>query len=298
MVPELVELVKPQPRAKLRGRDFSRTSYRAPATVKKLTKAYNEPPPKSWWGRWWGLVIFGSVVLCLAMAAVSPIFEIRNVIINNAASQESESRLRALVQASLSAKRFVIFPQTSLVFISTERLAGTLSGEVADINVNFDRHWPNVLRITLPPNVFVATWHAKDKTFVLDTRGVLAQTLSEAGSMLALTPVNEMGDTGRSLGDQVATPELALFLQKFNTSWAANFPDLRLNYLEVDAPNLPTLRAVTGNGWYATVSSASEVDLQLAALKRLLAEKIKTDEAKLEYIDVRFGSKLYYKLKP
>lgn len=297
MVSEIVELVRPQPRGKLRGRDFSRTSYRAPATVKRLTKAYNEPVPKSWLSRWLWLIIATLAFLGFLIATVSPIFTIKNVIINNAPSVESEARLRALVKTVLAAKRFGAFPQTSLFYLSTERLAGTISGEVADIDVHIDRHWPNVLRITLPPNVFVATWQSGDKTFILDTRGFLAQTISESGSMLQLTPITEITTKPRILGEQVATPELSSFLQDFSKLWSEILPNFELDKLEVEQSNLPSLKVKTKNGWYAIVSGAGNKIEQLSALKRLLEEKIKGDQDKLEYIDVRFGSKLFFRWK-
>jgi hypothetical protein len=109
--------------------------------------------------------------------------------------------------------------------------------------------------------------------------------------------VKELKPVEHKLGDQVAPPATMKFVRELGTNWQAALPSTALSYVSYDSEALPTLQAYTNIGWYVLFSAEQDLGTQLTAVRRLLEEKIQNDQGKLEYLDVRFGSRLYYKLR-
>lgn len=57
------------------------------------------------------------------------------------------------------------------------------------------------------------------------------------------------------------------------------------------------LRIVTEAGWTALWNEQDDSDLQIQRLATLLRGKLNNTDAILEYVDLRFGDRLYYKVK-
>lgn len=285
-----------RPRARLRGRDFSSTSYRAPATVKRLTHAYNQPKNGSPWQLWRWILASAILITAPAALALSPLFSIRNIIVSGAPSHAIEEQLTQAVNQALTEKRWHLLPQSNLLFVSTARLTQAVNEQFTSHGVTFSRRWPNTLRVALPPNVLVALWQVGDESYLVDQQGALAQRLGDTPPPQLIT-VHEVNAPARTLGDTVAKPDLISALLQLAPAWGQQVGQPGLTYIEVDAANLPSLRVFTADGWYAYVSTENPLQAQLGALRELLQGKIQGDASKLEYVDVRFGSRLYYKLK-
>lgn len=151
--------------------------------------------------------------------------------------------------------------------------------------------------------MIVARWAIGERNFVVDRRGALVQELPADFSSKELVQVHDI--TGASettprdvkLGDQVAPENIMIFLSLMSAAWRQELPKLELSYVQFDNAALPTLQIYTAAGWYVFFSTQEEPLVQVVSLRRLLEDKIKDDVSKLEYIDVRFVSRLYYKLK-
>jgi hypothetical protein len=163
--------------------------------------------------------------------------------------------------------------------------------------------------VNAPQGVTIAVWHALSPTdnknlelrgnvYLLNKSGILVQQISPNTAVdKNLITINETKAAPHQLGEQIISQKVAEFINNLNNSWRQELPKLTLNYIKFDAAALPTVQVFTDEQWYVLFSSQEDILLQMVALKRLLDDKIKGDTTKLEYIDVRFGSKLYYKLK-
>jgi len=60
--------------------------------------------------------------------------------------------------------------------------------------------------------------------------------------------------------------------------------------------NIFDAQITTKEGWQIFINSEVDLEKQLISLLQILEEKIK-DRSNLEYIDLRFGAKMFYKLK-
>lgn len=295
----------PRPRTR---RDFSHSTYRTPVTVKRLSRAYNLNPKSKW--EYWRWKFLGMFILLITLILIySPLFTIKNIIINNTPSSETEQRIKRIIVEIIRAKKLSFFPQSNLLFFNTTDAQKIINEEFYIEGLNFTRHWPNVLRVNAPQGVMIAVWHtvppndnknveAGENIYLLNKNGTLVQQISPNTIVdKNLIKINETKATPHQLGEQIISQKIAEFINNLNNSWHQESPKLTLNYIKFDAAALPTIQVFTDGQWYVLFSSQEDALLQVVALKRLLDDKIKGDVAKLEYIDVRFGSKLYYKLK-
>jgi hypothetical protein len=294
----------PRPRAR---RDFSHSTYRTPTTVRHLSRAYNLKSKSKW--QYWRWKILGTLILlALLILIYSPLFTIKNIIINNAPSIETEQRIKQIVTNIIQEKKISLFPQSSLLFFNTIDAQNTINKEFYIEGLNFVRHWPNVLRISAPQGVTVAVWYTPasidnkneigESVYLLNKNGALVQQLSPNAVVdNELIAIKETKFAVHQLGEQVVTQKIAEFINNLNNAWRQELPQLTLDYIKFDSSAIPTLQIYTKDQWYVSFSSQEDALLQVVALKRLLDDKIKGDTSKLEYIDVRFGTKLYYKLK-
>lgn len=290
-------LIKPRRRLRTR-RDFANTSYRAPDSVRRLSHAYNEVPP-TFWQRWGWKIIIALVVAGIGAVVFSPLFKIQNIIIDNTPTAETEQRMHDLIANQLTHNRLGVLPESNLLFFSTTETKQVIADQFFLRDLKFERHWPNVLRVTMPLDAIVAVWQTDKNSFLLDSQGIVVQTAPQPADPTSTLPAVHSINTTKpvALGDSVISGAGAVFIGQFANLWLQQIQKLNLDYLEVDKINLPTMRAFTDHGWYVNISSQEQATTQIEALKRLLEDKIKDDESKLDYIDVRFGSKLYYKLK-
>lgn len=295
----------PRPRAR---RDFSHSTYRTPITVRRLFRAYNLNPKSKW--EYWRWKFLGMFILLITLILIySPLFTIKNIIINNAPSSETEQRIKRIIVDIIQAKKISLLPQSNLLFFNTTEVQKVINKEFYIEGLNFTRHWPNILRVNAPQGVMIAVWHTlppidnknteiKENIYLLNKNGTLVQQISPNTTVdKNLITINEIKTAPYQLGEQIVSQKVAKFINNLNNSWRQELPKLTLNYIKFDAAIIPTIQVFTDGQWYVLFSSQKDALLQIVALKRLLDDKIKSDTAKLEYIDVRFGSKLYYKLK-
>ncbi|MBI5465932.1 MAG: hypothetical protein HY974_01430 [Candidatus Kerfeldbacteria bacterium] len=284
-----------------RPRDFSPTTYSAPATVRQLSQAYHKiPRPR--WRRYWLMAILLLPLAALVVLAFLPVWQIKNIIINHVPSRVTEQRILKILQAVTNEHRWWLLPQANLIFFSTSRAREAIGREFYAESLTFDRHWPNVLRVNVAENLVVARWAIGERSFVVDKRGLLVQELPADWPAKELVLVHDL--TSRSeaeapepkLGDEVAPENAMTFLSLMAAAWRQELPKLELSYVQFDAQALPTVQAYTPTGWYVFFSTQEDPLIQIVSLRRLLEDKIKADAARLEYIDVRFVSRLYYKL--
>ncbi len=242
-------------------------------------------------------MLAGAVFAGAGVLLYSPVFTVRNIIVSQVSSQAAEERIVELVRGVLDERPLGFLPAGSLALFRGGKAREALQDEFYLETVTFVRHWPNVLKVLLPGNVVVAEWQTPEGVYLVDRRGVLVQQVDQAYIGGSLVRIVDAEEQPRSLGDKVLEGREVEFVEEFGRSWSSTLDDVPLAQLSVEANSLPTFRAHTAAGWYALVSSESDVTAQVVALRRLLDEKLKDQQRSLLYMDVRFGSRLYYKLK-
>ena len=114
-------------------------------------------------------------------------------------------------------------------------------------------------------------------------------TPEEANNYLNKFPVLNT-DKEIKISESVVTSKMVDFILKLNEKIKPI--GLEAGYYESKAVTEVSL--VTKAGWRAHFDVNNDLDTSIANLKLILNDKIK-DQSKLEYIDLRFGNKVFYK---
>ncbi|MBI5734034.1 MAG: hypothetical protein HY973_03780 [Candidatus Kerfeldbacteria bacterium] len=278
-------------------RDYARKRREQPMVMKQLAEAYHKSSRPVWFS--WLFKLSPLIVVAVLLIIIySPLFRIRNVVINNIPFRETEGRLQAALQQFFQTRRAYILPQANLIFFNATAARQILSRELYSNNVVFERHWPNVLKVNYQPGNIVSLWQNQGKIFAVDQAGRLIQELTNTKIYnFNLLLVEEAGGGDRKLGDIVATDQLINLLQNLPTAWSGNIDKYKIERVVVDVKSLPTVNVYTPDDWYVQVSAEEDLIKQMQVLKRLLEEKIKGDINRIQYIDVRFIKKASYTFK-
>jgi len=278
------------------GRDFSHLRHEIPAVNRRLSKEYKQHTHWDWKKRLWYVWVLVPLLL-LVVVLNTPWFTVKNVIINGVSSGQTEQKIKQIVYDVMSERRWWLLPQSNIFYFNSQETRQRLGREFYSQSLVIRRHWPNVLKLDFMQSLIVARWLNGNKIYALDNRGVLVQELSASDTgNKSLISIKEAGVKVHDLGETVVAADVVGFLKDFYQKWQDDLNKLPFDYVLLDSGSLPTVQIYSGN-WYVYVSVREDVAEQITALKRLLNEKIGRDMDKLQYIDVRFGSRLYYKLK-
>lgn len=284
-------------RRSVRRRDFAASSHRAPIVTRKLSQAYHQKKVPAW-RKWLFLSVFVFIFGLVVALIYSPIFTIKNVVLNNVGFKPTEERLAQIIKEYMTTRLWGVLPQSNLILFSSGKASDLLAREFFIEDVKFSRHWPNVLKIHITNNVIVSLLKTDNGYFLVDRRGVLVQQLSDDPDNDNSLPILiEKDKPNRNLGDEVANGELIDFIDNLYDAWQDKLPELLPENIILDQTAYPTLQVNMPEGWYVNVTGESAASDQVESLRRLLNERIKDDRIKLQYIDVRFGNRLYFKLK-
>ncbi|MBU1039279.1 hypothetical protein KKC17_03615 [Patescibacteria group bacterium] len=282
---------------KRRGHDYARAKHEIPDVNRRLFKAYQTQAKPTWRKRLY-YILPGLFIVLVAVIIHLPIFSIKNIIINGVPSQEARNKIRLILNQEIAGRRWLLWPQSNIIFFDTSKARKLVGQEFYSQDLFFKRHWPNVLKLNFRESLMIARWQTKNKVYAVDQRGIIVQELKDQAVLSTnLVLIREVGDKGYNLGDQVIDEQAIAFVDSFNKFWQENLSKIKLDYVLLDLAGLPTVQAYTADGWYVYLSVREDPLGQINSLKRLLAEKIKGDINRLLYVDVRFGARLFYKLK-
>ncbi|MFH1111695.1 MAG: hypothetical protein V1712_01335 [Patescibacteria group bacterium] len=281
---------------KILSKQFTKTSFRLPQVSTQLAQRYNYKP-QSWWQQS-RLKIIGIFFLIVIIGLVySPIFKIKNIIINNVSSGATRQQIFELLNNYIHQPKFYVLPQDNLLLFSPEAATRSLSNKLYVAGIEFDRHWPNVLRVTLQPDLIAGIYKIDDKIYTLDKRGVIVQQLQPEQIEANLIIIENNDIKSASIGQQIVEEKIINFISDLMGECKINDIGVKIDKVTITNKDLPTLYVLTSEGWRFLVSMQSSAHEQILNLKKLLTGKIKDDQNKLDYVDVRFGNKLFYKLK-
>ncbi len=97
-----------------------------------------------------------------------------------------------------------------------------------------------------------------------------------------------------TLGQPVLAAEMISAILNLNKELPTK-TNLTINGFKMPTPDSREVKVVTSEGWEIYLDTTKDLEMQLANLKLVLDQKIKNNRQKLEYIDLRFGNRVYYK---
>ncbi|MEK7545714.1 MAG: FtsQ-type POTRA domain-containing protein [Patescibacteria group bacterium] len=291
-------------------RDYSRKAFSNP-----LFRPSRERGGSRWRGRLTALAVAAALGGWLWFIGFSPTFRIDEIEI---AGNESipDWEVRDAVTDALKARRWLIMPQTSLLFASEDGIAAALNERYVLESLTVSKHPPSKLKIELSERVSAILLQMPNgRQGLVDLQGTvtrlyrpeeslevtkkLGPSLKEVGAPKVRYPVlfDERDET-LELREEALSPSVVqaaidlpkLFEERFGR--APYFEEAR-----IDGKDALTIRLRTSEGWSIYLDASQDLGGQLMNAEVVLKTKVGAQRKSLDYIDVRFGEKVFFKLR-
>ena len=252
-------------------------------------------------------LIVGSAIICAVAGAITLLridaLQIRTVTFAGVNSNSlNEATLRSSVLAELSGSRLLIFPRTSFFLANTSAIEKRLKTDFPRIeSVTAVKEFPFKIHISLVERTFWGVFcngmagSSTPACAYIDPHGIAYQASAEPEGTLIISIHSDTRDDihiGERVVDASLMEELTVFSEKLPASANIHIADFELH------TRIPSeIRARTVDGFILIFKRGGDIASTLHVLKRVLESEIKDQRRRLDYIDLRFGNKVFYKLR-
>lgn len=232
-----------------------------------------------------------AVIFLLYVVLYSDLFRLKTIEITGTDLINPEE-LRQLVEEQTNSWRWFLLPQDNLWLISKGEIILAIEQKYKLEKIEIRRSWKK-LKINVKESINSLVIRQNDKLFFTDKEGVITREIlpAEASSYLTKFPILNTAQEVK-IGESIVSAKMVDFILKLNEKIKP--VGLAVEYYESESGALTEISLVTGAGWRAHFDINNDLATSLDNLQLILNDKIK-DQGQLEYIDLRFGNKIFYK---
>lgn len=231
----------------------------------------------------------------------SPYFSIKNIEISGL-EKISYDELRGMVDKEISSRRFFIFNQNNIFIFNEKEIRDKVYGKYALNFIKVDKSLPGTIKISLEEKKPALIWKTTDKFYVVDFDGAIIReiTQTEVGeyqgnqSGAKMATVFDESNTSVANKDKVLSGQAVGAITDIQNNLSRATGLVILNFVIADR-NDSTLKCITGDGWGAYFSLINDLNAQINKLTAFLMDKKQEERKGLEYVDLRFEDRVYYK---
>jgi len=209
----------------------------------------------------------------------SSFFKIKNIIIENSNNSEVSQTLAKL--NGINIFRFNI---------------GRTQDEVSEIfpevkGVKITRGLPNTLKIQFQERASAVAWQTQDKTFLIDSNGVIYKEISSTSEESNNLPViKDNNNVAISEGQKILSQNFLNFITELSSKFNET-TGYKITRFEVNETTFQ-VDVIIDQSWKLIFDTNRNVDDQLSDLTKFLADH--KDEVE-QYIDLRIEGRVYFK---
>ena len=274
-------------------KDYAPESSEESFGVSRESHDYYAAHARQWRNRV-GLVVFVVVLAFWSYTLfVTPFFDVQSITISGV-SQTTQKEIHNRVEKFLSTRRWGIVPRKNIFLLRRSGLVDLFRSDARIATLQVQKNYQSrSLTIIAEERTTAYIFVLPDRAFTIDKEGMtLAQLplpLSEGTTPLIYDKRLNEG----VLGQKIVAENEIVFLNSVTSEFARSVPFINIT---IGEPSQDAITFVTKEGWGAYFAFTDSASAQLERLKVLLATKIKPEKRKkLEYIDLRFGERVYYK---
>lgn len=201
----------------------------------------------------------------------------------------SLEEVQNFVLEQLSDSKFVFFEKTNYFLVPTDELNQRLLEKYNLEEAKIEKKWPNTLEISIKERSSHFIWKKDDSIYLLDAKGLLNRQISVLDDKYLL--LDDRRD-GRPEGNQIFTTEEMNIINQIYLNWMDLIAN-KAKLSKVTIYNDWNIDLNTQTGFYVKIDRAQDIQEQLNNLRAVLGEDITGVD--IDYIDVRFGDKVYFK---
>lgn len=240
-------------------------------------------------------VLFLIVCACAVWSLYIPKFRIQNISVAGAEILSVE-KIITNISDSLKGKYVFIIPKNHILVASKKEIIENLLNSFPRIkDVSLEKDFPNSLSIKIKERKSEALLCAEDSPLgecaYVDEDGFVFEKAPYFSGEIFLKFFDER-DVGNLVSDRQLLPEEQFkgLVDFKNYLFKENIKILIINLKEDGIYELQT-----GESWVILLNERNNFRIAFENLKTALDFSIKENQKKLEYIDLRFGNKVFYK---
>lgn len=206
-----------------------------------------------------------------------------------------EEEIVAVIKESFSGNLAFLIPRSSFFIVSTQRLVSALEEKFPRIRqVSITKSFPNLLRVSVkerkPFGIFCAVLRC---AYVDDSSFAYEEAPNSIGSLIIkITSDAEDLKIPAQAVDNLLFERMKLVAEGLKDKF--DFDTIGYQLFS----KIPReIRVTTSEGFQIYINRDDDFESVFRVLKKVLDEEIKEKRLQLEYIDARFGNKVFYKFK-
>lgn len=200
--------------------------------------------------------------------------------------------LEAIVNDRLARNRFLFLSESRLAVFNSKALKQTILDHYALDRVKINKQLPFSLVVTISEKTPVAIWFEADTYQEVDMAGWI---LASVGGQVEGLPTIYNNGAPRINNKKVSEAEKIIpFVKNLNLEFSNHFSNIKIKQLTIDNDQ-NTVKLVPERGALIYFSTLDDLLMQLDRLDVLLLSELKDRFEKINYVDLRFGDKVYYK---
>ena len=283
-----------------RIKDYHKKTYGNPFFARPRNRSRRLGRPGSWRGKL--IIIFLAAIFGGAVYFIfySPYFSIKNI---NIAGLEriNYEEIRGVIQDQMSGSRFFIFKQNNIFIFDENAASKNINEKYALKAFKIDKRLPETLIFSVEERSPALIWKTSLKYYIVDWDGTIIREITpeevsgyqenQPGAKMALVSDDSNAPVG--FKDKILSSEAVLAISDLQTNIPA--VGLAIANFKVTDKNDPVIKCLTGEGFEVYFSVVGDLNAQLEKLRTFLKEKKPEDRKSLQYVDLRFADRIYYK---
>lgn len=244
---------------------------------------------------WRNIGIFVITAIICYILFFSPVFKINSVIISGN-REVSSTKLEAYLKKQVENTKLIVRTKNLLV-IGTNNIENSVLREFPQIDtVKVSRKFPHslVVQVSERSPAFIFS-KPPGESFFLDDNGVVFKKITESPE-IKIPEIENKNFTGNiNLGEKPINDKLLMQIKAIRDGIEGN---LKIEIKKIFIVSDERIDIQTWEKWYVYFSLKDPIEGQIFNLEQILAKQITPEQKlKLEYVDLRFGSKVYYKVQ-
>ncbi|MGE5425970.1 MAG: cell division protein FtsQ/DivIB [Bacillota bacterium] len=239
-----------------------------------------------------------TILLCTGFAYLlffSPLFALKKITVQGV-TRVSPEELSGYAWKQAGERGFWPFHQGKLIFFKTAQLNKSLSENFSFDSLRVYKKWPQTIVISAGERNLAFIWRDGQGNHFSDGQGCLIREAGVSNEQLAAYPILESADAAERLDSKDCLSLDADYLQAmFSLSDKMKaYPELKVERFLVEG-EANTLKADLASGPNILFNVKDDPDKQLNKLIIIKQDKPAADFNRLEYIDLRYGDRAYFK---
>lgn len=225
------------------------------------------------------LILFGGLTYLLVFSAA---FEIKDV---EVVGYSNPTLIEEIVESHTSGG----FLKNNIFFFDNDKLIDAIKGDSGVRGINISKIYSNSLKIEIEESTPVVIWSSKGENYEIDERGYVIGKNSDK----TLPVINDLLNIEPTLGERVASPTFINYIIKLGENFEP-ITGAKIDKIYI-YDILSDVRVKSTDSWMAYFNSSKDPISQLENLNKVITEATESGSKRLEYIDMRLETRIFYK---